>query len=197
MYIKCKNCQSTFLIDRKIIGPKGKKVKCSKCQHIWLEEYRSIYQEVEAMPKAEHKPLGANFLPVIVNNANIDIFKKLYLVLVCIITVVGFVSHTNDLIKQNEYINHNLKISLINCNQQNQQLTLHYKILNYSNDKIDTPEITIKLLDKNNKVLYTQQAKLNIALEANNYIYVSSMFENIPDKTQYYSVTMSKNTVFF
>ncbi len=37
MLISCPNCKTTFAIPAKAVGATGKKVKCSKCAHIWVQ----------------------------------------------------------------------------------------------------------------------------------------------------------------
>lgn len=37
MKIQCNSCTKTYLVSSEQIGPFGRKVKCTNCNHIWHE----------------------------------------------------------------------------------------------------------------------------------------------------------------
>ncbi len=39
MSITCPNCNTSFIVSNDQIGTLGRKVKCSKCQHIWYQKF--------------------------------------------------------------------------------------------------------------------------------------------------------------
>lgn len=38
MIISCPSCSARFTVDDSALGPEGRKVKCSKCGHVWLQQ---------------------------------------------------------------------------------------------------------------------------------------------------------------
>ena len=45
MLISCPNCSTNFAVPAKAIGENGKKVKCSKCSHVWLQKPIAVDKE--------------------------------------------------------------------------------------------------------------------------------------------------------
>ena len=57
MLISCPNCKTTFAIPAKAVGATGKKVKCSKCAHVWLQPPLQIDKaQLDSLLKVEYKP---------------------------------------------------------------------------------------------------------------------------------------------
>lgn len=57
MIISCSSCQTKFRVDESRIGPDGKKVRCSKCGHVWravaeTQPALSVEQPVPVLPPA-------------------------------------------------------------------------------------------------------------------------------------------------
>ncbi len=38
MIINCTSCSTRFLVDAAAIGPKGRQVRCARCQHDWFQK---------------------------------------------------------------------------------------------------------------------------------------------------------------
>lgn len=49
MLISCPNCKSTFAIPAKAIGATGRKLKCTKCAHIWFQDPLNIDAEMQKL----------------------------------------------------------------------------------------------------------------------------------------------------
>ena len=45
MLISCPNCKTSFAVSAKSIGESGRKLKCSKCAHIWFQEPLNFNRE--------------------------------------------------------------------------------------------------------------------------------------------------------
>ena len=41
MYISCPKCDTKFIVNQNDIGPEGRRVKCSRCSHIWLQRHNN------------------------------------------------------------------------------------------------------------------------------------------------------------
>jgi len=52
MIISCSSCQAKFRVDESRIGPDGKKVRCSKCGHVWraMPEARPVLSVEQPTP---------------------------------------------------------------------------------------------------------------------------------------------------
>ncbi|NRA88142.1 MAG: zinc-ribbon domain-containing protein [Rhizobiales bacterium] len=61
MKITCANCNTKFAIGLKELGPKGRKLKCSSCNHIWREfDPVKSTENPEPKPKIEKKVPAAS-----------------------------------------------------------------------------------------------------------------------------------------
>lgn len=70
MIIKCPECSTGFAIKEELLPPEGRKVKCSKCAHVWLQRRPWVKPELDDMPdfKVRHplrpvlskQPKGSN-----------------------------------------------------------------------------------------------------------------------------------------
>lgn len=54
MIISCSECNTRFVVAPQAIGPGGRRVKCSKCGHIWFEEPPE--EDIEIVPERVIKP---------------------------------------------------------------------------------------------------------------------------------------------
>ena len=50
MIIKCPQCSTGFAIKEELLPQEGRKVKCSKCSHVWLQRRPWVKPEVDTMP---------------------------------------------------------------------------------------------------------------------------------------------------
>ncbi len=60
MILECSNCSTRFSVKDDLLLPKGRKVKCAKCQHIWYQ-YPPVVT-AESVSRSENKPSN-NILP--------------------------------------------------------------------------------------------------------------------------------------
>ena len=47
MIITCSNCNTKFLINKKVLGNNGKNVKCSTCGYQWFEKITVEKKDIE------------------------------------------------------------------------------------------------------------------------------------------------------
>ena len=50
MIISCPSCSARFTVDDSALGPEGRKVKCSKCGHIWHQQPEPVALEPDPEP---------------------------------------------------------------------------------------------------------------------------------------------------
>ena len=59
MYIACPECDTKFVVTPEQIGQHGRKVKCSKCSHIWHQKLDNpVCIEPTILAPTEVTPLG-------------------------------------------------------------------------------------------------------------------------------------------
>lgn len=58
MYLVCPSCTTRYLVADGAIGPKGRKVRCASCGHVWLQEPMAD-DEFGAAPELELQSAGA------------------------------------------------------------------------------------------------------------------------------------------
>lgn len=64
MYLTCPSCGARFIIDDDQLGPRGRRVRCGRCRHVWLAESGEsepeaaapAVEEAEPEPEAETEP---------------------------------------------------------------------------------------------------------------------------------------------
>ncbi len=200
MYITCKNCKTNFLIDPSVIGPLGRRVKCSKCSAIWLQEYKAIYSTQEnpeltipEQPIMRPGHSANNFLPVVIENNTIITAKKLYFTLCCVILYLGFLLHVHQLTQENLHSKNSLRLSIVQQDQQDGALMVRTKITNLTNKALFLPPITLCLQGHKGQNLQIDNFQPQVVLEPHTCIYVISKFENMPKEVRNFAITLGKN----
>lgn len=57
MYISCPSCSTTFVVESEQISHSGRKLRCSKCRHVW---FFSLHKKPEVKSKITTKPVLNN-----------------------------------------------------------------------------------------------------------------------------------------
>jgi len=157
MYIACPKCDTKFVVTPEQIGKEGRKVKCSKCSHVWhykladqLRIEPIITQPIAATPLGNGINLPA-LLPI-------KIQPYLYVMPVVMIGLIIFmlIMVFPTSLGINTLLNSN-NLSIKDVQVQNQKdldkITISYKIYNSASTIVKMPLVRIRFFDKNGKIV--------------------------------------------
>ncbi len=186
MYIACPKCNSSFVVKPEQIGKKGKKVKCSKCLHVWLQALpKEQGKKVVIKTPSEVKPLPRNSnLPAIIPEKKSSFKFLSALTLIALMVFMGFNLVPDEIksrfnISSDELVIQDVKIK---SPEDDKTLIVSYKIFNNSNKSKNMPLVRIRVLDKDKKVIKSaveDQRKLLIL--PNKFIEVQTEFNPTPE----------------
>lgn len=185
MYIACPECDTKFVVTPEQIGKHGRKVKCSKCSHIWhqrLEDNVRI-EPTLTMPEAA-TPLGNGVnLPALLP---VKIPPYLFVMPVLMIGLIVFMLTmlfpnklgVDSLLNSDEVSIKDMQI----VNQKDiDKITVNYKVHNSSLKDVKMPLVRIRLFDKDNRVLKSLiDDHTNIDMSPDQYIQVKTEFVPAP-----------------
>jgi predicted Zn finger-like uncharacterized protein len=63
MIVTCEKCSTQFAVPDELLKPKGKKVRCSKCAHVWLQLPLEMVVEPEVIAEITPPPKKLNYIP--------------------------------------------------------------------------------------------------------------------------------------
>ncbi|MDP4709460.1 MAG: zinc-ribbon domain-containing protein [Rickettsiaceae bacterium] len=185
MYIACPECDTKFVVTPEQIGKHGRKVKCSKCSHVWhqkLEDNIRI-EPVLTVPEAAI-PLGNGInLPALLP---IKIPPYLFAMPVLMVGLIIFMLAmlfpnklgADSLLNSNEV---SIKSMQIVHEKDIDKITVNYKVHNASLKDIKMPLVRIRLFDKNNRVLKSRiDDRTNIDMSPDQLIQVKTEFVPAP-----------------
>ncbi|MGI4776275.1 MAG: zinc-ribbon domain-containing protein [Janthinobacterium lividum] len=168
MYIICSKCMTNFVVSPSQIGNGGRKVKCSKCNHIWhqgslnqFEPESGIYDEnidtdYALYAHREFYGSGAN-LPALLPAKASTKRPLVSFILACLIIILATLLFQNDL--NYNYLSNSTGLDIKNVQIKNQEelgkIMVTYDIVNNSASKAKIPLIKIRLFDKNNRIIRT------------------------------------------
>tara|TARA_B110000211_G_C13843128_1_gene448823 strand:- start:37 stop:648 length:612 start_codon:yes stop_codon:yes gene_type:complete len=184
MYIACTECDTKFVVTPEQIGKHGRKVKCSKCSHVWhqnLEDNIRI-EPVLTAPEA-FTPLGNGvnlpaLLPVKIP-PYLFVMPLLMIGLIIFMLTMLFPNKLgNSLLNSNEM---SIKDMQIVNEKDLDKITVNYKVHNTSFKDIKMPLVRIRLFDKNNRVLKSIiDDHTNIDMSPDQYIQIKTEFVPAP-----------------
>ena len=185
MYITCPGCETRFTVTAEQIGKNGRKVKCSKCFHIW---HQKPLGQVKIEPKVElvstkTPPLGNGInLPVLLPiKVPAHLLYGLPILLVSMIIFMVAILFQGSFVIPSILNNKDLTISDIYNQQELGKTTINYKVTNLSNKSIKIPLIRIRVFDKNNRLINSRiENHNNIKLAPSENIILSTELVNIP-----------------
>lgn len=207
MYIACPKCGTRFVVSSSQIGEYGRKVKCSKCAHIW-------HQKIDDAVKIE--PVLINNTSDLYNRGNqkfakginlpallpINIPKYLYVmpvILVCIVALMSVVIFPNRSCFETVFNNENLSIRDIQIihHKDIDKISVSYKIFNSSQSNVEVPLVRVRLLDSNKRVLKTRiHDSKNMNIVPNQFLYIKTEFFNVPKNTDNIDIMLGNRLDF-
>lgn len=212
MYIACPNCQTKFVVTNNQIGINGRRVKCSKCSHIWYQkldyntsklsdfnEDQVNFEAVKTPVKNDYNDrLSANvpvILPYTPLKKKYNIFPLLWTSFIIFCLAILLIDSFEFLNKYDQ-----LKIEEINLRKSANTggVKVFYKLSNQSNYLISNPLIKIKIIDSSNQALdgYIAVTKLKAKIPAKQDIYVEMDIKGLPITAKYIDVAVGNRIGF-
>lgn len=171
MIIVCPNCSTSFIIPDQALGDEGRKVKCSKCQHVWHATKSNAKEKHYAeAPAVAVKAIPVNSaLPAVAQEKFpvMALLSTIFLFILIMFTIFFFHSETlrntefgfNLLEKLRLHSTEGFVLKEIHVKSeikaQKPSITLGYKIVNNSDFIQPMPLIRIRLLNETGKVLHS------------------------------------------
>ncbi|MGI4753271.1 MAG: MJ0042-type zinc finger domain-containing protein [Janthinobacterium lividum] len=204
MYISCPNCQTKFIVSNNQIGINGRRVKCSKCSHIWYQklDYKtsklSDFDEnkVEAVKTPIKNGYSNQFsanvpviLPYTPPKQKYNVFQLLWTSFIIFCLAILLLDSFKSLSKYDQ-----LKIEEIKLGSSHNAGTIKmfYKISNNSDYLISNPLIKVRAMDHNNRALdeYISVTKLKAKIPPKQDTYVEMEIKGLPATAKYIDVTV-------
>jgi predicted Zn finger-like uncharacterized protein len=189
MYIACPECDTKFVVTPEQIGKHGRKVKCSKCSHIWHQKLDSpVRIEPTVLAPIEAAPLGNGVnLPALLP---IRIQPYLYALPIFMISMIIFMLvmlFPNNLGFDSLLNSNQLSIRDIKIENQKEinKITVSYKVLNNSAKNLKMPLVRIRLFDNSGRIIKSLiDDHTNIDMSPNQFIQVKTEFVPAPPSAQ-------------
>lgn len=193
MYIICPKCNTNFVITENQIGKTGRKVRCSKCKHIWIAKQtnknnHSSKKENIIPTKNESKPItpetrfydgNARLLPTIIKDRNNQdaklCFYKWAITLLVIVMIISL-----DVINFGHFrFSQDFIVKEVDARSiDNNKTKIEFTIVNNTTRTLNLPIIRYRFFDKNNKIITRKLVENKIAkLEPKESITIYKEFE--------------------
>jgi predicted Zn finger-like uncharacterized protein len=184
MYIACPKCDTKFVVTPEQIGKEGRKVKCSKCSHVWhykladqLRIEPIITQPIAATPLGNGINLPA-LLPI-------KIQPYLYVMPVVMIGLIIFMLimvFPNSLGINTLLHSNNLSIKDVQVQNQKDldKITISYKIYNSASTIVKMPLVRIRFFDKNGKIVESKIDDQNSNVDMSPHQFIQIKTELVP-----------------
>ena len=203
MYIACPKCDTNFMVLPEQIGNFGRKVKCSKCGHIWHQKLTSQLRLEPIMDfDSSYTP------PVIGNGVNlpallpIKIPPYLYFlpfILIALIIALTIILFPNSFGLSSALNNPKLNIKDVHVENQKElgKVTISYKVMNSSARNLAMPLVRIRLIDKNDRAVKSYvEDKTNVVLSPNQYVNIKTEFVSVPPSAKDIDITLGNRLDF-
>lgn len=208
MIISCHNCRTAFYVSPEQIGINGRRVKCSKCKHIW---YATIPQEIlqpspNVMPKRTEResesPASIN-LPVIISSRISKLaFLMPFLMLILIATTLlmfypSFMNKYGLCYYFCQQSGVKIQDVTYDYDENTQKVIVEYSIANDTADKAKLPLVEIKLIDDSNNILQKTYIENNdIWLDPNNSLRAKTEFYLTSANSKYIQISLGNKFKF-
>jgi len=200
MYIACPECNTKFVVTPEQIGKDGRKVKCSKCSHIW---YKKLDEDVRIEP-ALTAPVVSTTLGNGVNLPALLPMKippYLYMMPVVMIGLIIFMLvmlFPDNLGFESLLNSDNLSIKDVQIVKQQdiEKITVSYKVHNTSLKDVKMPLVRVRLFDKNNRVLKSLTDYHTNIISPNQFLQVKTEFMPVPPSADNIDIMMGNEVDF-
>ena len=197
MYITCPNCQTKFIVTSNQIGINGRRVKCSKCSHLWYQKLDYNTSKLnDCKDKVNTETITNHYnanvpviLPCIPPKKKYNIFPILWTHFIIFCLVILLVDSFKFLGKYDQ-----LKIEKINLGKSLHigRMRIFYKLSNESDYLISDPIIKVRVMDTNNQALdeYISITRLQTKIPAKQAIYLEMNLAGIPITAKYINIAI-------
>ncbi|ABV73119.1 hypothetical protein A1E_00855 [Rickettsia canadensis str. McKiel] len=197
MYITCPNCQTKFIVTSNQIGINGRRVKCSKCSHLWYQKLDYNTSKLnDCKDKVNTETITNHYnanvpviLPCIPPKKKYNIFPILWTHFIIFCLVILLVDSFKFLGKYDQ-----LKIEQINLGKSLHigRMRIFYKLSNESDYLISDPIIKVRVMDTNNQALdeYISITRLQTKIPAKQAIYLEMNLAGIPITAKYINIAI-------
>jgi predicted Zn finger-like uncharacterized protein len=208
MYIACPECDTKFVVTPEQIGTHGRKVKCSKCSHVWHQKpanHVKIAPTVTATAQtmqnqAVMTPLGNGInLPALLP-IRIPVYLYtmpallLSMIIFMLITLFPSSMNLNSILDNREI---SIKDVQIDNHKDMQKIVVSYKVLNSAAGETRMPLVRVRLFDKNNRVLKSHIVDhSNIDLLPKQYVQIKTEFVPAPAGTESIDIMLGNKLDF-
>ncbi|GAB4165472.1 MAG: zinc-ribbon domain-containing protein [Rickettsiaceae bacterium] len=185
MYIACPECDTKFVVTPEQIGQYGRKVKCSKCNHIW---HQKLDNPVRVEPVLTPPTASISFgngvnLPALLPVKIPPYLYALPIVMIGLIIFMLVMLFPNSF-GFNTLVNNNslsIKDLQIENHKELEKITVSYKVHNAANKTVKMPLVRIRLFDKNSRVIKSLiDDHTNIDMSPDQFIQVKTEFVPAP-----------------
>ena len=202
MYIFCPECETKFAVVSKQIGEHGRRVKCSKCSHIWHQKPDdSARIEPPILTPTETIPLGNGVnLPALLPAKIQPYLYALPVLMIGLIIFMIVMLFPNNLGFHSLLNNNQLSIKDIKIDNQKEgdKITVTYKVMNHSRKTLKVPLIRIRLFDKSNNIIKALiDDHTNIYMQPSQFIQVKTEFKPAPTSAESIDIMIGNKIDFF
>ena len=210
MYIKCPSCTTSFVVTAAQIGPKGRRVRCSKCSHGWFVEAQIDEQKPDIAEPSAIIPdrVGGGafaFMPGVNLPALLPINIPVYLYILPAILAIGIIFSCMVLFQDKlsflglSGTSDSLSVHDINIdyNRKDGSIVANYKIVNGAQKFVPVPLIRIRLLDKDHRALKSHIThNPNVDLAPKQYVGIRTNFADAPPNVEFIDISLGSRLDF-
>ena len=201
MYIACPECNTKFVVTPEQIGTHGRKVKCSKCSHIWHQKLDSPMRiEPTVLAPIEATPLGngVNLPALLPIRIQPYLYALPFFMMAMILFMLTMLFPNNlgfdSLLNSKKLSVHDIKIE--NHKDLN-KITVSYKVMNNSKKNLKMPLVRIRLFDGNSRILKSLiDDHTNIDMSPNQFIQVKTEFVPAPPSAKEIDIMIGNKVDF-
>jgi predicted Zn finger-like uncharacterized protein len=192
MYIFCSNCKTNFSVEDDLIKPDGRKVRCSKCQNVWYQEYFEYKSNL----------LKTYNLPMVLPTKKVQTYYSLFVVSISLSVLIYmvFLAYVNNLKNSNFNFQKDFAVDILPSEilEHENKVILHYKITNLSLENKLIPEIRVRLLDQDQHIIDSNilEHSDKVFLQPLQYIYIKTEFKEVKNNAERFDLTLGDKSSF-
>jgi len=184
MYIACPECTTRFVVTAEQIGKEGRKVKCSKCLHIWQQhppEQLRVEPKIESSTKTLPLGNGVNLPVLLPVKIPAHLLYGLPILLVSMIIFMFTILFQDNFVLPSILNTKDLIISDVSYQRTLGKTAINYKISNLSDKSVKIPLIRIRVFDKNHRLInFRIDDHNNIKLSPSQNVVINTELEDVP-----------------
>lgn len=208
MYLSCPECYTSFTVKASQIGPKGRRVRCSKCGHGWFAKGVPGGTGSEGITASLNDRVGKKeekFKPGVNLPALLPVKIPFYLYIAPIFLAAAII-FTSMVFFQDKMsflgltgASQNLKVKDIQIayDRENGNIIAKYKIVNASEEFVPLSSIRIRLLDENRRILVSHINKPDSTLPPKQFAPFRTRFSEAPTNVEFIDITLGNKFDLF